>query len=68
MTKKQTNDELQKAISSLPPEMQTLLRLATAPNSTREVQLEAARSIVEGSPISSLRKFFFHFIGAQSHV
>lgn len=60
--------ELKKAVAALPPEMQTLLRLATAPNATREVQREAASSIVEGSPISSLKKFFFHFINAQSHV
>lgn len=60
--------EFKKAVAALPPEMQTLLHLAMSKNASVEMQVEAAKSIVDGSPIFALRMFVFHVIQAQAQI
>lgn len=47
------------AVNVLPREMQTLFLLASAPNATHEMQIAAAKSITEGTPIGALRAFMY---------
>lgn len=47
------------ALDVLPAEMRTLVMLATAPNATKEMQVAAAKSIIEGTPIGALKAFMY---------
>jgi hypothetical protein len=56
------SDGFDSAVDALPPEMQTLVRIATGTNATVEIQAEAAKSIIEGTPLPLLKKFVFRLI------
>lgn len=47
------------ALDVLPAEMRTLVMLATAPNATKEMQVAAAKSVIEGTPIVALKAFMY---------
>ncbi|WP_310613049.1 hypothetical protein [Limnohabitans sp.] len=56
------SDGFDSVVEVLPPEMQTLVRIAIDTNATVEIQAEAAKSIVEGTPLPLLKKFVLRFI------
>lgn len=51
--------EKMSALDVLPAEMRTLVMLATVPNATKEMQVAAAESIIEGTPLGSLKAFMY---------
>jgi hypothetical protein len=58
--------ELRTAIDALPPEMQTLAHLATAPNAGEEIQFSVAQSIAMDTPHRALTEFIFQVIKANT--